>query len=147
MAKHTETVKTHVTLEVEWPRPLVSEWVYRATGNNRRRIGDLVVLGQTRRHSPRQSKHWPSGRDFRFTSNHKERKDDVANGFRKKRAGRDRIVFICMAQEKTQAYNGKKVNGQFQFNRDKTPATSRRSYSRSAIPWGPSKSTACSESG
>ena len=30
------------------------------------------------------------------------------------------IVFIGVAQEKAQAFNGKKVNGQFQFNRDKT---------------------------
>ena len=33
---------------------------------------------------------------------------------------RDGIVFIGVAQEKAQAFNGKKVNGQFQFDRDKT---------------------------
>ena len=32
---------------------------------------------------------------------------------------RDGIVFIGVAQEKAQAFNGKKVNGQFEFNRDK----------------------------
>jgi hypothetical protein len=51
---------------------------------------------------------------------HKERKDDVANDFRRKRAVRDQIVFIGVAQERAQAFNGRKVNGQFQFNRDKT---------------------------
>src|SRR5450432_432263 len=52
--------------------------------------------------------------------NHKERKDDIANNFRKQRQVRDGIVFIGIAQEKAQAFNGKKVNGQFQFDRDKT---------------------------
>jgi hypothetical protein len=51
---------------------------------------------------------------------HKERKDDVANDFRRKRGVRDQIVFIGVAQERAQAFNGRKVNNQFQFNRDKT---------------------------
>jgi hypothetical protein len=51
---------------------------------------------------------------------HKERKDDIANDFRRKRGVRDRIVFIGVAQEKAKAFSGTKVNGQFQFNRDKT---------------------------
>jgi len=33
---------------------------------------------------------------------------------------RDEIVFIGVVQEKAQAFNRKKVNGQFEFNRDKT---------------------------
>jgi len=33
---------------------------------------------------------------------------------------RDQIVFIGVAQEKAKAFSGTKVNGQFQFNRDKT---------------------------
>ena len=44
---------------------------------------------------------------------HKERKDDIANDFRRERQ-------VGVAQEKAQAFNGKKVNGQFQFERDKT---------------------------
>jgi hypothetical protein len=32
---------------------------------------------------------------------------------------RDQIVFIGVAQEKAQAFNGKKGNGRFEFNRDK----------------------------
>ena len=51
---------------------------------------------------------------------HKERKDDVANNFRRQRQVRDEIVFMGVAQEKAQAFKGKKVNGQFEFNRDKT---------------------------
>ena len=33
---------------------------------------------------------------------------------------RDGIVFIGVAQEKAQAFHGKKVNGRFEFTRDKT---------------------------
>ena len=55
-----------------------------------------------------------------YQFDHKERKDDVANRFRQQRGVRDGIVFIGVAQEKTQAYQGRKVNGQFQFTRDKT---------------------------
>ena len=54
-----------------------------------------------------------------YQFHHKERKDDIANNFRRQRQVRDGIVFIGVAQEKAQAFNGKKVNGQFEFNRDK----------------------------
>jgi hypothetical protein len=39
---------------------------------------------------------------------HKERKDDIANEFRRQRPVRDGIVCIGVAQEKAQAFNGKK---------------------------------------
>ena len=51
---------------------------------------------------------------------HKEKKDDLANEFRRQRPVRDSIVFIGVAQEKAQAFQGRKINGQFQFDRDKT---------------------------
>jgi len=51
---------------------------------------------------------------------HKELKDDIANNFRHQRGVRDQIVFIGIAQEKARAFSGTKVDGQFQFNRDKT---------------------------
>ncbi len=55
-----------------------------------------------------------------YQFSHQERKDDVANRFRQQRGVRDGIVFIGVAQEKAQAFQGKKVNGQFEFTRDKT---------------------------
>jgi hypothetical protein len=55
-----------------------------------------------------------------YLFNHKERKDDVANQFRRQRSIRDGIVFVGVAQEKAQAYQGKKIDGQFLFTRDKT---------------------------
>jgi hypothetical protein len=51
---------------------------------------------------------------------HQERKDDVANKIRQQRGVRDGIVFIGVAQERAQAFQGKKGNGQFEFTRDKT---------------------------
>jgi hypothetical protein len=55
-----------------------------------------------------------------YQFNHKERKDDVANKLRQQRGIRDGVVFIGVAQEKAQAFQGKKVDGWFQFRRDKT---------------------------
>ena len=55
---------------------------------------------------------------FAFT--HQQKKDTIANEFRRQRGTRDGIVFIGVAQEKAKAFNGKKINGQFQFERDKT---------------------------
>ena len=37
---------------------------------------------------------------------HKERKDDIANEFRRQRGMRDQIVFIGVAQEKAKAFSG-----------------------------------------
>ena len=51
---------------------------------------------------------------------HGERKDDVANQIRQQRGIHDGIVFIGVAQEKAQAFEGKKINGRFEFTRDKT---------------------------
>jgi len=51
---------------------------------------------------------------------HKERKDEIANQIRQQRGVKDGIVFIGVAQEKAQAFQGKKVDGWFQFTRDKT---------------------------
>lgn len=62
-----------------------------------------------------QQQHIPV---YAFT--HKEKKDDIANRFRQQRGTRDGIVFIGVAQEKAKAFRGKKVNGQFQFTREKT---------------------------
>jgi hypothetical protein len=55
-----------------------------------------------------------------YQFDHKERKDDVANRIRRQRGVRDGIVFIGVAQEKAQAFQGKKINGRFEFTRDKT---------------------------
>jgi hypothetical protein len=55
-----------------------------------------------------------------YSFDHRERKDEVANRWRRQRGVRDGIVFIGVAQEKAKAFRGKKVDGQFEFDRDKT---------------------------
>jgi hypothetical protein len=55
-----------------------------------------------------------------YPFDHKERKDEFANQIRQQRGVRDGIVFIGVAQEKTQAFQGKKINRQFEYRRDKT---------------------------
>ena len=80
-----------------------------------------VVLGQVSERFREAVKTQAEREDVPvYQFKHKERKDDIANNFRRQRQVRDGIVFIGVAQEKAQAFNGKKVNGQFQFDRDKT---------------------------
>jgi hypothetical protein len=55
-----------------------------------------------------------------YAFHHKEKKDDIANRIRRQRGVRDGVVFIGVAQEKAKAFQGRKVNGWFQFTRDKT---------------------------
>jgi len=55
-----------------------------------------------------------------YQFDHKERKDDVAHDFRRKREIRDGVVFVGVAQEKAQAFQGRKIDEQFVFTRDKT---------------------------
>jgi hypothetical protein len=55
-----------------------------------------------------------------YQFHHKERKEDVANRIRQQRGVRDGIVFMGVAQEKAQAFQGKKINGRFEYTRDKT---------------------------
>ena len=50
---------------------------------------------------------------------HGESKDDIANGLRRKRGVRDEVVFSGVAQEKACTFTGNKVDGEFQFDRDK----------------------------
>ena len=54
-----------------------------------------------------------------YQFDHQERKDQVANQMRRQRGVWDEIVFIGVAQEKAQAFSGKKIGGQFEFTRDK----------------------------
>ena len=56
----------------------------------------------------------------------------------------DGIVFIGVAQEKAQAFNGKKVNGQFQFSRDKTVYVNHYYFYIDDADFGPLFLKACS---
>jgi hypothetical protein len=132
MATIPELLDGHVTLEVEClDRLYLNGYIGKlATGGGLigfmcghlgKPVPSPVVLGQISERF-RDSVKSLAERDSipLYQFNHKERKDDIANEFRRQRPVRDGIVFIGVAQEKAQAFNGKKVNGQFQFDRDKT---------------------------
>src|SRR5215470_12608269 len=131
MATITELLDGHITLEVEClDRLYLNGYIGKlATSGGlvtfmREQLGkpvpSPVVLGQVSERF-RDAVKAQAERDqipiYQFQ--HKERKDDIANEFRRQRQVGDGIVFIGVAQERAQAFNGKKVNGQFEFNRDK----------------------------
>src|SRR5450755_5185857 len=131
MASIPELLKDHVTLEIECPdRLYLNGYIGRlATSGGlvtfmQQQLGkpipSPVVLGQVTEKFRAAVKAQAEQQQIPvYQFNHKERKDDIANDFRRQRGVRDQIVFIGVAQEKTQAFNGKKVNGRFEFNRDK----------------------------
>jgi hypothetical protein len=132
MATIPELLDGHVTLEVEClDRLYLNGYIGKlATGPGlvffmRDQLGkpipSPVVLGQISekfRESVKALAEQEGIPVYQFR--HNERKDDIANRFRQRRNVRDAIVFIGVAQEKAQAFNGKKVNGRFEFDRDKT---------------------------
>jgi hypothetical protein len=132
MASIPELMDGHITLEVEClDRLYLNGYIGRlATPGGlvvfmRDQLGkpipSPVVLGQITEKFREEVKAL-AGREqipvHPFT--HKEKKDHIANRFRRERGTRDGIVFIGVAQEKTKAFNGRKINGQFHFDRDKT---------------------------
>jgi hypothetical protein len=132
MANIPELLDGHVTLEVEClDRLYLNGYIGRlATGLGlvmfmreqlHKPVPSPVVLGQITEHFREAVKELAQREQIPVHQfQHKEDKDDIANEFRRKRGTRDGIVFIGVAQEKAHAFNGKKVNGQFQFERDKT---------------------------
>jgi hypothetical protein len=132
MATIPKLLDGHVTLEVEClDRLYLNGYIGKlATGPGlvffmREQLGkpvpSPVVLGQISERF-REAVKELAERDgipvYQFQ--HKEKKDGLANQFRRQRPVRDAIVFIGVAQEKAQAFQGRKINGQFQFDRDKT---------------------------
>ena len=132
MASIPELLKDHVTLEVECLDRLYLNGYIGSLATSgglvtfmREQLGkpipSPVVLGQVTEKFREAVKALAEREQIPiYQFDHKERKDDVANRFRRQRGVRDGIVFIGVAQEKAQAWNGKKVNGQFEFFRDKT---------------------------
>lgn len=132
MASIPELLNGHVTLEVECiDRMYLNGYIGGlATSGGlvnfmRERLGkpipSPVVLGQVTtmfRDAVRVMAERERIPIYQF--DHKERKDDIANRTRTERGIRDGIVFIGVAQEKAKTYQGKKINGQMEFTRDKT---------------------------
>ena len=131
MASIPELLKDHVTLEVEClDRLYLNGYIGPlATSGGlvnfmREQLGkpipSPVVLGQVTEKFRETVKALAEERQIPIHKfDHKERKDDLANELRKKRGLRDQIVFIGVAQEKAQTFQGKKEDGHFQFSREK----------------------------
>jgi hypothetical protein len=131
MATIPELLHDHVTLEVEClDRLYLNGYIGRlATSGGlvtfmQQQLGkpirSPVVLGQVTEKFRDAVKAQAEQQQIPvYPFNHQERKDDIAHDFRRQRGVRDQIVFIGVAQEKAQAFNGKKVNGRFEFDRDK----------------------------
>src|SRR5215831_4189522 len=129
MATIPELLDGHVTLEVEClDRLYLNGYIGKlATGPGlvffmRDQLGkpipSPVVLGQISEKFREAVKALAEREDIPvYQFRHKERKDDIANRFRRHCNVRDAIVFIGVAQEKAQAFHGKKVNGRFEFDR------------------------------
>src|SRR5215210_4051105 len=79
-----------------------------------------------------------------YAFNHKERKDDVANHIRKQRGVRDGVVFIGVAQEKAHTFQGKKIDGQFLFTRDKAVYVNHYYFYIDDVDFGPLFLKVCS---
>src|SRR5437588_8616055 len=132
MASISELLNNHVTLEVECLDRLYLNGYIGSLATSgglvtllREQLGkpipSPVVLGQITEKFRESVKELAEREQIPiYQFDHKERKDDVANRLRQQRGMRDGIVFIGVAQEKAQAWNGRKVNGQFEFTRDKT---------------------------
>jgi hypothetical protein len=127
-----ELLSEHVTLEVEClDRLYLNGYIGRlATSGGLvtfmreqldKPIPSPVVLGQVTEKFREAVKAMSERQQIPvYQFDHKERKDEVANQIRRQRRVCDGIVFIGVAQEKAQAFQGKKINGQFEYTRDKT---------------------------
>src|SRR3984885_8415184 len=156
MATIPELLDGHVTLEVECLDCFFLNGFVGKPATGGGLIGFLcgqlgkpvpspVVLGQISerfRDSVKSLAECDAIRLYQF--HHKVRKDDIANEFRRQRQVRDGIVFIGVAQEKAQAFNGKKVNGQFQFDRDKTVYVNHYYFYIDDVDFGPLFIKVCS---
>jgi hypothetical protein len=132
MANIPELLSGHLTLEVECldrlylnghigPLATAGGLVTFTREQSGKPIPSPVVLGQVTekfRDAVREMAERQQIPIYQF--DHKERKDDVATRIRKERGVCDGIVFIGVAQEKAQTFQGKKIAGRFEFTRDKT---------------------------
>lgn len=131
MASVPELLNGHITLEVEClDRLYLNGYVCRlATGPQlawfmRQQLGkpvpSPVVLGQITERFRQAVKALAEQEQIPLHEfERKEDKDETGNKFRRQRGTRDGIVFIGVAQEKAHTFSGKKVDGQFAFERDK----------------------------
>ena len=156
MANIPELLSGHITLEVEClDRLYLNGYIGKlATSGGlvtfmREQLGkpipSPVVLGQITKRFREAVKAKAEREEIPiYAFDHKERKDDVAHQMRRQRGVRDAIVFIGVAQEKAQAFSGKKIGGQFEFTRDKAVYVNHYYFYIDDVDFGPLFVKVCS---
>jgi hypothetical protein len=132
MANINELLEGHVTLEVECiDRLYLNGYLPSlATGGGLVRfltehvgkpIPSPALLGQITQRWAGAVKAWACRQGIPWVHfEHGERKDEVANRWRRQRGVRDQVVFIGVAQEKAQAFSAHKEGSTFDYDRNKT---------------------------
>ena len=84
-------------------------------------IPSPALLGQITQGWVEALKRWASQQGIPWIRfQHGERKDEVANRWRRQRGVRDQVVFLGVAQEKAQTFSARKEGSTFDYDRDKT---------------------------
>jgi hypothetical protein len=136
MANINELLRDHVTLEVEcMDRIYLNGYVPGLlTGGQLvtfmmerlgKRIPSPALLGKITQGFVEAVKQFAADKGIPLIKfEHKQRKDDLANDLRAKHPVRDQVVFIGVAQEKAQAFSGRKRDRKgfvgFDYQRDKS---------------------------
>jgi hypothetical protein len=156
MANINDLLSGHVTLEVECiDRLYLNGYVGKLAtsgglwGFLREHLGkpvpSPVVLGQITQRFVAALQQYAEQREIPIVHfEHGERKDERANRLRQQRPVRDEVVFIGVAQEKAQAFSGKKIEGRFEFNRDKTVYVNHYYFYLDDADFGPAFLKVCS---
>jgi hypothetical protein len=131
MANINELLDGHVTLEMECiDRMYLNGYIGNlATGGQlkvflnqqlKKPYASPVLLGQMTRDWVARLKEYAKEKEIPVRHfKHGEDKDEIANRLRRQRSVRDQVVFIGIAQEKAVTFTGKKVDGEFVFDRDR----------------------------
>jgi hypothetical protein len=131
MANINELLDGHVTLEVECiDRMYLNGYIgnlavggqlkYFLNQQMKKPYASPAVLGQMTQGWVKQLKEYAEQEGIPIRQfKHGEDKDEIANRLRKQRGVRDEVVFIGVAQEKAVTFTGTKVDGEFEFHRDR----------------------------
>jgi len=115
-----DILKGHITLDIEsFDRLYLNGWIpklqtenqlhYFLTQHKGNKIASPALLGQMTKDFVKQVEEFIQKEDIpRIEFKKKQRKDDIANELRKKDSRRDVVIFVGIAQEKQQAFKGKK---------------------------------------
>ena len=156
MANSNELLEGHVTLEVECiDRLYLNGYLPSlATGGGLIRfltehlgkpIPSPALLGQITQRWVETVKAWASRQGIPLVHfEHGERKDEIANRWRRQREVRDQVVFIGVAQEKAPTFSARQEGRTFDYDRDKTVYVNHYSFYIDDEDFGPIFLKVCS---